>query len=605
MKRAFTVIEFVLATALVALLGFLTFFLPVTWAAASGAGGQQVRRIAGGVGADGWTVFEPSPDSRVIYVSSSSGSDENDGLSPEAPLKTLEKGMSMLRHGQPDWLLLRRGDEWEEGLGGWFNGNRVCGRSAREPIVIGAYGDGPRPLLKVGDTRFLRVATGRGMPPDWRGVCNVAIFGLHIYDHTGDPDSPDFNESKDKGGEGLSWHSTGENLLIEDCNFDFTGLGVVGRGPRKERVEEHLRNFQIRRCVVTDNWSTSGHCQGMFLANVDGALIEECVFDHNGYNIETGDLPTWFNHNIYITTSCDDITARGNIIARGSTTGIYCRTNGVLEGNLCLDNTPSLNLGRIRKARPGGVTGRVASNVVIDATPRTNQKRTIRGNGIEVGNLNMDGAVVENNILIGEQNSPGALSIGPAGVGVHNAVFRNNTIYNWSRAFSVVGVQSEELDTLQISGNVFARNLVQNPDRAEISLIRVRDMGEPRGVEFRNNIYWSAAEPTEWFHVGVGDRNTDGVAFEEWSRRAKDSSRVARVEFTDPTRTAATYNATLGGEATREAFLAQARRQSKSDWRIQYTAAPVIDYIREGFRPVGDVGGAGAVPGRTSQGKPQ
>ncbi|MFO7955955.1 MAG: right-handed parallel beta-helix repeat-containing protein [Candidatus Brocadiia bacterium] len=510
------------------------------------------------------------------------------------PLKTLEKGMSLLRHEYPDWLLLRRGDVWQEGLGGWFNYDRG-GRSATEPMVIGAYGDGERPLLKVGRQKFFRVVTGRNMPVDWPGVGNLAIVGLHIYDHIGDPDSPDFDKSEEKGGEGLSWHSTGANLLIEDCYFDYTGLAVIGHGPRIKEVEEKLTNFQLRRCVVANNWSSSGHCQGMFLNDVHGALIEECVFDHNGYSLEMGDLPTWYNHNIYISTRCDGIVARGNIIARGSSTGIYCRTNGVLENNLCLDNTPSLNLGRIRKARPGGVTGRVAGNVVINATPRTNEKRTIRGCGIEVGNINKQGAVVANNILIDAGESPGALAIHPEGVGVHNTVFRNNIVYNWVAGFHVIGQPSKG----HISGNVFAVNLLQNPDRGEKGLIHVRDMVEPRGVEFRDNVYWSAAEVSEWFRVGAGDRETVGVAFKEWSRRALDSSsRVGRVEFADPTRTAATYNATLGGEATREAFLAEACQQSKSNWRPEYKAAAVIAYIRERFRPRGDVGGAGAAPAR-------
>jgi hypothetical protein len=61
-------------------------------------------------------------------------------------------------------------------------------------------------------------------------------------------------------------------------------------------------------------------------------------------------------------------------------------------------------------------------------------------------------------------------------------------------------------------------------------------------------------------------------------------ARVERVKFTEPLRWAATYNATLGGEATREAFLAEACEQSKSNWRPQYTAAALIEYIRKGFR---------------------
>ncbi len=528
-----------------------------------GGASAELAPIAQGVGPDGWTVFEKSPDTRVIYVSSSQGDDANDGLSPEKPVKTLEKGMSLLRHEHPDWLLLRRGDEWEEGLSGWFNGNRVCGRSAAAPIVIGAYGEGPRPLLKVGESKFFHVVTGRSMPVDWQGVRNVAIAGLHIYDHTGDPHSPHFDKSKEKGGEGLSWQSTGANLLIEDCYFDYTGLAVVGHGPRKKEVEEKLTNFQLRRCVVANNWSSSGHCQGMFLNDVHGALIEECVFDHNGWNLEVGDRPTWFNHNIYISIRNDGIVARGNIIARGSTTGIYCRTNGVLKDNLCMDNSPSLNLGRIRKFRPGGVTGRIVGNVVIGAGVRDlpQVEGLSAGPAIEMANVNYKGAVVERNIVIGDPYSGRpAFNIGGHGVGAHNIKIRSNTVYRWAPAFWCFASAGEELGRgnasgIEVQDNVFVGTADYGEDLIE----------EKRGdanISYEGNVCYPSSG-----RAGMGQ-----------------PGREEPVAFVDPTRTAATYHGTLGREATRQAFLTETYRQSKFNWRPEYTAATVIEYIREGFR---------------------
>jgi len=55
------------------------------------------------------------------------------------------------------------------------------------------------------------------------------------------------------------------------------------------------------------------------------------------------------------------------------------------------------------------------------------------------------------------------------------------------------------------------------------------------------------------------------------------------MSYPDPNRTIGTYNASLGGPATLEAFMAQARLQSKDNWRSQYTANAVNDYVRVGF----------------------
>src|SRR5580765_5617634 len=94
----------------------------------------------------GWTKFAQSSDTRIIYVSSSSGSDSNSGLSANAPLKSIGKAKSLLRDGKPDWLLLKRGDTFAGGIGPW----KTSGRSASEMQVFGTYGTGNRPILKSG-----------------------------------------------------------------------------------------------------------------------------------------------------------------------------------------------------------------------------------------------------------------------------------------------------------------------------------------------------------------------------------------------------------------------------------------------------------------------
>jgi len=564
--------------------------LAVVWAAASVAAASEIRPIAGGIGPDGWTVFEKSPDSRVIYVSSSAGSDENPGLSPDAPLKTLEKAMSMLRDGYPDWVLLKRGDVWYESLGRLSK----SGRSIREPIVISSYGESPeRPLLKLGDQ-------GQGISlGDRPELRNIAIAGLHFYDEKGDPTGPEFVADRDKRTVAISWMSHGENFLVENCRFEYT-YGIVGMGsiwmPEGQSLpDKGMHNFQVRRCVAEHAWTSSGHCQGIFLNKVHGILLEENVLDHNGYNQQTGDLPTWFNHNVYITIRCDNVVARGNIIARGSSTGLYCRTNGVMEDNLCIDNTPSLNLGRINEFRPGGVTGRIAGNVVFYSNPRSNRKHTFGGRGLEAGNVNMGGAVIENNILVDAAHTSGAFKLSPLGIGVHNVVLRNNTVYNWTNCLDWVGTPGASLGKHNLSGIVIRDNLFQVQEaRGEGELlIRNRDTNDNCGFAWSGNVCWF--EPQDAPCVVLGDRE---ITLAEWLREPGVEDRAAKVRFADPSRNVAGYHGSLGREATLEAFLQEAYKQSRHNWRPEYTAAAVIEYVREGFRPVTDVEGAGAVPAR-------
>ena len=88
----------------------------------------------------------PSADTRTIYVSSSTGNDANNGLSPNSAVATIAEGLSLIRDGSADHLLLKAGDTWVNQSFGWLN---FSGRSGTEPILISSYGSGARPLIET------------------------------------------------------------------------------------------------------------------------------------------------------------------------------------------------------------------------------------------------------------------------------------------------------------------------------------------------------------------------------------------------------------------------------------------------------------------------
>src|SRR4051812_40417524 len=92
----------------------------------------------------------PPEPTITIHVSSNAGVDGQDGRSPEQAVKTIRRGQALLRNGRPDRLLLKRGDTFEETFGNW----NKSGASPDEPLVIGAYGEGPRPKVVARETVF-------------------------------------------------------------------------------------------------------------------------------------------------------------------------------------------------------------------------------------------------------------------------------------------------------------------------------------------------------------------------------------------------------------------------------------------------------------------
>lgn len=504
--------------------------------------------------ASGWSDFVPSPDSRIIYVSSSRGNDNNSGLSPQEPVRTINAGYQKLRNGFPDWMLLRRGDTWvNEGFGSnvWNKG----GRSDEEPMRLAAYGSSPdRPRLLVSGDGFIC----------HHNRSNVAITGIHF-------------ESSNGGNDGFRIiMGYGENWLIEDCkiegfqnNMNLQGFGTPGE----------IHNMRIRRCVVVDAASTgSGHSQGIFAHNIKGLLIEECVIDHNGWSQNTNPnaagYPTVFNHNMYITTYTTDAVVRRNIVSNASSHGVQLRCGGELRGNVFSRNPLAILLGGgdpNPDTHTYGVTGVVHNNVVLEG--RDINSSTPRGFGIDLSNIGS--ASVRNNIIANVLN---ANQVRPltfigagygSGVGVQNTTVRDNIIYNWRGTVHFSGSN--------LANITFNNNDVQVPNNDWIA--EHNNSGTISALSANGNRWHTNASNHQWVLIAG---NWHSLA--NWKSMIGDSSSTAtQVNYPDPARTLGTYNAVLGGANSHDAFMAEARQQSRSNWRREYTANAVRAYIREGF----------------------
>lgn len=384
------------------------------------------------VDANGWTIVKPSPDSKIIYVSSSQGSDNNTGESQESPVATVERAKELVRDGYPDHILLKRGDVWimKEGLGSFWSG-----RSATEPMVVSYYGDqGDRPLLKT-ETSFVHIQDLERS--------HLAFIGLELYAYKHDPNSPDYES--EKGVSGISYIiSRGENLLIEDCKFNYMQMGAYTT-PRNGEGE--LKNFKFRRNIIIHSWAGESYfihelrtrVQGLYISGVDGILIEENLFDHNGWDEQIhGAGATMYNHNIYMSTNNpnpEKIIVRNNILARGSAHGLQLRSGGMVENNLFVRNAINLNLGYHAGAPMKGAFAVAKNNVFQEVrlmdSLNTNYPRTgsVRG----IGEITIP-SVIENNLF------SNCLNEAQFGIDEYNdkwgfggtVELKNNIVYKWT-----------------------------------------------------------------------------------------------------------------------------------------------------------------------------
>jgi hypothetical protein len=218
------------------------------------------------VNANGWTIIKSSADSKIIYVSSSEGNDSNIGESPEYPVATIERAKELVRNGYPDHILLKRGDEWimNEGLGSFYSG-----RSAQEPMVVSYYGEkGDRPLIKT-EKSLVHIQNMERS--------HLAFIGLELYAYKHDPNSQVYES--ESGVSGISFISaSGENLLIEDCKFNYMQMGAytTRRGGNGE-----LKNFKFRRNIIIHSWAGDSYHIHELRTRVQGMYISGSGWDIN------------------------------------------------------------------------------------------------------------------------------------------------------------------------------------------------------------------------------------------------------------------------------------------------------------------------------------
>ena len=535
---------------------------------------------------EGWTDLlalyqhpEHYLDSRIIYVSVQQGddatarvyspSDAEVGFDPFQPLgpvaafASLNQAYRELRHGYPDLLLLHRGENYSEPLsqgsgGRWQKG----GRSSLEPLIVATWGeDSERPRLSP-LSYALHVYGGGGSPE----TLDFLIFsGFEIYAEHRDPELPSYIDANngDQPAAGVRWLLPGTQVMFEDVRLRFADFVF------DIQSSQMLRSLTVRRSVFERNYGIAGryHAQGIYASRVDGLLVEESIFHQNGKNADVPNAhATVFNHHLYVQDTNRDVIVRGNILSEPASHGVQLRPGGELIDNLFI-NAPIAGF-------VGGAGGRMSRNVVLggaDILPSLP-----RGWGLYV-NTPQTVEITENlvankftGIADGFAYRLPAKSLDSVQV---NSLFARNVAYAWTG----VALYIEGESTYQGHWLLEQNQLLQLDTSAP--LIRVDNPPEDD-----NTIRWSenryGGEPAGQASVRVGAAN---YSLPQWLALAGGSEIAPRDAFPDPERGIETYQASLGEEPTLAAFLASALEQSRSNWRPEYTAAAVNNYVRVEF----------------------
>lgn len=510
---------------------------------------------------NGWTVFEPSPNTRIVHVSNSTGDDAWSGLAPEfdgtdGPKKTVAAGIAQLRDGSPDWLLFKRGDTWlNQPLGNW----PISGPSAEAPAIIASYGSSTqRPHFEVTRNWMITISAG-GVSPARR---HVRIMGLHVSIYTRDPSDPRFNGV---GEACLSWQHEGGDILFEDFKCEFGAFYLQGNPSLP---------ITIRRSIITDSYALHSHAQSMFAAVQAPLILEENIFNHGGWS-EAFKFSMWRSESDplvwaaindgRVTIELDGRTEDLNGldfsgvrlmsdvagVFENAINGIYGANTVTLrfsQGGAFILRAPSLRANGDYQilAYAGGVAGTDLEPLLIRPEPsggkpaqgtpnstifnrnlylavgegRTVVRGNIDANGSSGGTQIRMGGIYENNlslrnpigVVFGNAENPGGSTVG--GLIANNVLLgaRDISTQPQGRGIEIVSVADVDWEVgastirdLEISGNIVAFNVLGS---ANLSAILLHGDAPHRNVDIHHNLIydWGRAweDPMAQASAGIG-----------------------------------------------------------------------------------------------------
>jgi len=541
---------------------------------------------------NGWSVLTPSEDSRLIYVSNSSGNDNSAvtytlsdmdiGDDPYNPVgginafETIEAALDQLRDWSPDYILLKRGETWEPE--GTIYLTR--GRSLDERMVLTTYGTGTqRPTI-----------TNSGVNFDDADFS--AVIGIHFVATRRDPSSVDFagfdSVPNTTGFNALGGYGNTITLgiLIEDCHFDWFKNNVIQSSP--DNGGEILTEIIVRRNIITNNYSTDSHSQGLYTSHVS-MLLEENIFDHNGWykqgsnNAQDEGMATMFNHDTYFSNTQNTIF-RKNLFLRPSSIGTKFTSNSpgdtdeinawniLLDNNLYIEGEVAISMGGNDDYDDGPRWENIyiANNVIMHVGRTQPTNRTL-GWGIDIDDW--DTGLVQGNILTswGDAetltNNWALVSQGHTS----DVQYDGNIIYNVYSGQSIVQFRDGGIQ----NNIIFNDNTLDTGDEAP--LLYYSPLADS---DFDDNFFYTENEEEEWF-VSSEEGYIDFARYQELS--GDTGSVCERKAYAAPDRTIETYLDAIGLDMNMDAFVEALVQQSKYSWDDNLSADAINSYIRDGF----------------------
>lgn len=270
-------------------------------------------------------AFAVGEQSTKYYIDSISGSDDNDGTSPEGPWRTLERA-SDNSYGPGDEILLKAGQSYEASF--------ITSGSGSEdmPVTVTSYGEGDRPLIYAENMNILFMVVNVSnwvidgidfSAPEGTGLNIIAYNGgnvenIAVRNCTFRNISPD-NDSTVMAALTINCDSSASvvrNIHLDSLKFFDVGWAIHTNGKNAEDdkniflgPDESYNSDYLFENIYIEN----AKCGGIVISSVKNCLVRNCRL----LNCACADgfdpyAPLWMRHSTNVTVEYCEIAGAAN-----------------------------------------------------------------------------------------------------------------------------------------------------------------------------------------------------------------------------------------------------------------------------------------------------
>ncbi len=385
----------------------------------------------------------------LIYYVSNAGNDVWSGKAPtwngsDGPKQNIPAAQALITALPAGGkILFKRGDTWAiSTFFGFSNGNGV----ANNPVTVGAYGTGNRPIFNTNGGLVI----GSPNPTQYFVLdgLNLVGTGMSVSTSTGL----------------FLWHSSSlpHHVTITDIAVEGYQTGIVN----------YANNFLLEDSIIRNN-----RHMGIFTQGID-VTIRDNLFEHNSERVEP---PNFFIHTFYVSQVQNGLI-EGNTI-RDTVDGIKLR-----RGNNVTVRNNTIHDSDVAGIHGGGDSDGPASNHVFERNLIYDVRDciTVQGESGTGGAINF---IIRNNICHSKKsgavsggNYPGMINV--AGSAVVNGLYiYNNILYNIGIDNGIAISYSSAPQNLELRNNIIHKDDAGGSSKALIAT-------GLQGITLSNNLYF-------------------------------------------------------------------------------------------------------------------